>query len=272
MDSLLTFIKRFFLLLFLVFNFSLLNAQTETVISGIYLDRNMVITNPFAASGSGFCITKITINEIEVTEEFLSSAFELNFKKYGFKKNDPISVIITHKEGCKPQIMNPGALIPKSTYKCLTITADRTQTLKWVTSGEDGALLFVVEQFKWNKWVKVGSIMGQGSSKTNYYSLEIPVHSGVNKYRVKQVDYSKKPRYSKAATYRNSDKPITFLPGNKQRAGDKITFSAITSYQIYDFYGKVIKSGTSDAVTIKKLSAGTYFINYDNTTAEFIKK
>ena len=114
--------------------------------------------------------------------------------------------------------------------------------------------------------------MGKGTPETHKYSYNVKYHSGLNKYRVKQTDQSNKPRYSKETTFRSLEAPITFSPGNAGRASEWILFSAVTDYEIYDYYGKLQKKGNSDKIDVATLKKGTYFLNYDNKTETFIKR
>ena len=84
--------------------------------------------------------------------------------------------------------------------------------LKWTTKNELGKLPFVVEQYRWNKWVKLDEIEGQGTPTENNYSYKVIPHSGKNQYRVKQVDYSGQARISKTVDYMSGISEISFTP------------------------------------------------------------
>ncbi len=53
-----------------------------------------------------------------------------------------------------------------------------------------------MEQKRWNKWVKVGEVMGAGKPGENTYSFKVTPHSGENTFRVKQTDLTKRARFS----------------------------------------------------------------------------
>ncbi len=242
----------------------------EITVNGIYQGENLFVMNPFAATGVGFCVYEVTVNGQITTDEINSSAFEIDLSVFQLEIGDKVAVVIKHKEGCLPKILNQEVLQSKSTFKVTEIIVDRKNNLlKWTTTSEKGALPYQVEQFKWKKWVNVGTVNGKGTSTTNSYSIEINAHSGLNKFRVKQVDYSQKPRYSPEATYRSLDPEVTFSP---EKPKNEIKFSAITSYEIYDFYGRLITKGRSNIVDITKYKKGDYFINYDNNMGQFSKK
>ena len=62
--------------------------------------------------------------------------------------------------------------------------------LTWKTSGENGRLPFVIEQYRWNKWVGVGEVQGKGTEGSNTHEFLISPHSGENTIRVAQFDHS----------------------------------------------------------------------------------
>ncbi len=261
--------KSLGILIFLTLFTTFISAE-EIKVEGIYQGENLFVMNPFASTGVGFCVYEVTVNGEITTDEINSSAFEIDLSVFRLKIGDKVVVIIKHKEGCLPKVLNPEVLKPKSTYKVLDITVDRkNKKLRWTTTGERGSLPFIVEQFKWNKWVKIATVKGKGTEGKHSYSVSIVPTSGTNKFRVKQIDYSRKPRYSPEVTYRSLDPPVTFSPVKPKTV---INFSAVTAYEIYDFYGRLVKKGTGNKVDISKLKKGDYFLNYDNQMGRFTKK
>ncbi|MBN1251617.1 MAG: hypothetical protein JXR51_14635 [Bacteroidales bacterium] len=245
-------------------------AQKEQLIEGVYQGENLFVMNPFASTGVGFCVYEVTVNNEITTDEINSSAFEIDLSLFQLKIGDHVSIIIKHKDNCTPKVLNLDVLKSKSTYKVVEIDVDRKNNkLRWTTTNENGSLEFTIEQFKWKKWVKIASVEGKGSSGLNKYSADIEPHSGLNKFRVKQIDFSKKPRYSPEATYRSLDPEVTFSPDKPK---NEIIFSAKTDYEIYNYYGKLITKGSGDKVDVSKLKKGEYFINYDNAMGTFTKK
>ncbi len=257
----------------LFFSFPLYSlGKGEIKLSGIYKGENLYVENPYSSSGVGFCVSEILVNGYTTTDEIHSSFFEIDLSIYNFKYGDLISIVIIHRDGCVPRVLNKEVLTPASTFEMQIIIADKSGFLKWATLKEHGSLPFVIEQYRWNKWIRVGSIKGKGTEKLNRYNFSIDFHSGNNKFRVKQTGSNKKTRYSKAVEYINNIPEITFIPGNGGKVVEKIFFSASTRFEIYDYYGKIIKKGDSDQIDVSSLKSGSYFLNYDNKTATFIKK
>lgn len=241
----------------------------EIVIDGIFQGKNLYIMNPFASSGVGFCVFEITVNGKISTDEINSSAFEIDLSVYQFNLGDKITVVIKHKDNCIPKVLNAEVLKPKSTFNVSIIEVSKDGTLSWSTTGEAGKLTFIGEQYRWNKWVKVGEIEGNGTPASNSYTLKVTPHSGNNKFRVKQIDYTKKPRYSSEVNYKSMAPPITIT---SKKFEVEITFSGETMYEIYNYYGNLIKKGVGSKIDISDLKKGDYFINFDNTMDQFKKK
>lgn len=255
---------------FLIVAFSIVASfGSEIKLNGIYQGENIFVMNPFASSGVGFCVYEVRINGEMSTDEINSSAFEIDLSLYSLTLGDKISIIIKHKDNCTPKILNPEVLKPKSTYKLGKIAIDQNGTITWTTTNEAGALDFIVEQYRWNKWVRVGKIKGKGTPKANNYSVKTNAHSGQNKYRIKQIDYTKKANYSKDVLLRSMKQPVT--TNAKGRVKDKITFSEATMWEIYDNYGNRKLNGISNEVDVSKLEKGTYFLNFDNQMIDFKK-
>jgi len=264
------------LLLLLSLGFLKMSAQSGGVIilEGNYQGKNLYIQNPFSSNGVGFCVSEVKVNGNITTDEVNSSAFEIDMKPHKLNVGDKVEIKIFHKEDCKPKVLNAEVLKPKSTYEVISMEIDKDGTFTWETKSETGKLAFAVEQFRWNKWVKVGEIDGNGTPVTNKYSFKIVPHSGKNQVRVRQTDYSGQPRLSKAAEFVSEVPEITFAP---IKASKDVNFVAKgkpieTMYEIYDQYGNVVKKGFGDKVDVSNLPKGGYFLNYDNKMGEFVKK
>lgn len=244
----------------------------EKKLSGIYQGKNIYVMNPFGASGVGFCIFEVQVNNKVTTDEINSSAFEIDLSLYQFKIGDAIDVLIKYKTNCEPKVLNPEVLKPTSTFNCTAIKLGKDNILRWTTTGEAGSLEFVIEQFRWNKWIRVGTVMGIGTPTANNYEFEVHPHSGNNEFRIKQIDFSKQPKYSKTVKYRSIDQPVTFAP--QKKVANEITFSAETMYEIYDPYGNLLLKGFGNKVNVsslKPIDKYSYTLHYDNQVAEFQK-
>src|ERR1700745_1336106 len=86
------------------------------ILEGNYQGKNLYIQNPFGNGGVGFCVTEVLVNGNVTVDETQSSAFEIDFKPHNLKIGDKIEVKIKHKTDCKPKVLNPEVLKPKSTF------------------------------------------------------------------------------------------------------------------------------------------------------------
>jgi hypothetical protein len=240
------------------------------VLEGNFQGKNLYVKNPLAVSGVGFCIFEVTVNGQVTTDETNSSAFEIDFAPFQLNIGDPVVVKIKHKDDCKPSVLNPEVLKPKSTFEMVSIKVEKDGTLNWTTKNETGKLPFVIEQYRWNKWVKVAEVEGKGTPGTTEYSAKVVPHSGENKFRIKQTDFTSKPRYSDEVKLRSLSPEVTFSP--QPKVDKEILFSAETMYEIFDSYGVVVKKGYGSKVDVSSLKKGEYYINYDSKDSKFSKK
>lgn len=242
-----------------------LSANAATlVIQGKYQNKNLYVQNGFGSGGVGFCAHEIKVNGNITTDETNSSAFEIDLSVLKLKYGENILIEIDHSEGCTPRVLNIEDLKPKPTFEVLTMNISNLGLLKWVTKDETGALPYVIEQFKWNKWIPVGEVAGLGTPDVHDYSFQVIMHSGENKYRVKQKGLNSTSRFSQEIVLKSSvDKP-SFAISKKS-----IDFSSDTGFEVFDVYGTVVKRGFGKQVVIDNLKKGKYYLCYDNTMTEF---
>ncbi|MBU2020605.1 MAG: hypothetical protein KJ941_13245 [Bacteroidetes bacterium] len=182
--------------------------------------------------------------------------------------------MIEHNDGCKPKILNPEVLLPKSTFVTTAIKTTRDGRLSWTATNEKGKLPYVIEQFRWNKWVAIGEVQGKGTNGANNYEFNITPHSGENVIRVAQFDHTGNGRYSQEVKFTSAVDPVSKKPSIVK---DKIEFVAQgqpveTRYEIFDAYGNIVKKGVGSLVNCSNLVKGVYYINFDNVNEKFIKQ
>jgi hypothetical protein len=249
---------------FFVFGFLFLRlisfAQTDTlVLNGVYEGKNIYVQS------EGVSPVTVVINGNKSTDPYYEGAFEIDLSHYQFNTGDSVHVLIIHKKDSPVKIFNNEIIDPIVTVEYLGISIDSVGMLKWKTKNEISKFSFTVEQYRWNKWVKVGEVNGKGGYGENEYSFQTIPISGENKFRVKQFNYGRPPKISDTAVF------ISKLPTVKLKSviiQGKIEFDVETRYEIYDDKGNIVKVGSGKTVDCTKLHAGDYFLNYDNTTAE----
>lgn len=242
-------------------------------IEGTYQGKNIYVQNPLDDEGFGYCATKVTVNGDVMPGGTGSGAFEIDFGIFNIALGEPVFIVIEHHDGCKPKILNPEVLLPRSTFNVSTITISDDK-LKWSTTNENGKLPFIIEQYRWNKWVGVGEVAGLGTPTPNKYEFKVSPHSGENIFRVVQIDHSGEKRASEQVKFKSSLTAVIKTPAIVK---DLIQFSSNekpieTRYEIYDAYGNIVKKGVGNSVNCSNLRKGVYYINFDNTNEKFVKK
>jgi hypothetical protein len=260
--------KRAFMLACLILVSGILPAA-KLVIEGKYQNKNLYVHNGFGVTGAGFCAKEIKVNGQITTDETNSTSFEIDLRGMSLEYGEKVTIEIEHGDGCVPRVLNMEDLKPKPTFEMLMMTVSQEGVLKWSTRNESGILPYVIEQFKWNKWVKIGEVEGLGTPDNHEYSFKLFMHSGENKYRVKQKGLNSITKISREVTHVSLlNKPSYAIPMDFS----SIDFSTETAYEVYDAYGQVVKKGYGKQIDIANLSKGEYYLCYDNTLAEFVKR
>lgn len=239
------------------------------VLEGTYQNKNVYVSNSMAGSGAGFCTYEIIVNGDISTDEVQSSAFEIDLGIYELNFGDDVEIQIKHKEGCTPKVLNPDVLTPLPTFETVDISLSTSGTLEWTTTNEDGVLPYVIQQYKWSKWVNIGEVDGKGTSGEHNYSFEVKFVSGVNKFRVIQRSHDGKMLSSPTVTHTSTQSKLTHIYNKKT---EYIEFSDETAYEIYDVYGQIKKKGYGRSVDVSNLKKDDYYVSFDSSTVEFKKK
>ena len=256
-----------FILILCFFGQGVAHSQS-LVLDGIYQGKDLYVKNPFSDLGVGFCVYEVYVNGTRTNDELNSSAFAIDFNILEIEVGTSIEVILKHKKKCKPLVLNPEAIKPHSTFEVSAIKVDKN-ILSWTTTNESGSLPFIIEQFRWNKWVKAGEVQGIGTNATHTYKFELTPYSGENKVRIKQVDFSDEPKYSEAVVYDGKTGQVSFEP---KKVDNTIKFSAPTSYEIFNLYGILVETGYGNSIDVTNLKKGEYYLNYDSSFGETFRK
>ena len=239
------------------------------IVEGKYQDKNLFIQNGYAGNGVGFCTYEVTINGQTSTDEVNSSAFEIDFTALQIKPGTPVIVEIKHKDDCSPKVLNPEALKPRATFEVVNIAISKDGLISWSTKNEMGSLPFIIEQYRWNKWIPIGEIQGAGKMNNNNYSFQTIAHSGENKFRIKQIGYGDVSKVSTTVSFISTIVQPTFT---LNKSANDIQFSTETMYEVFDAYGNIIKRGYGNDLKINNLENGSYYLCYDNIMTDFKKK
>lgn len=250
------------------------SAKADSSVEGHYQGKNLYVQSPESEDGFGFCVSRVTVNGEVASSTVQSSAFQIDMSEFNIGIGDPVIVVLEHEEGCRPKLINPEVLLPKSTFILGSISCTPDGELSWTTTGESGALTYQIEQYKWNKWVVVGEVNGIGTEDQNNYQFQMTPHSGENKVRVTQTDITGKKRISREITFvcDNCEEPLIKQKNSvlvfESGSGNGIR----TKYEIFDAYGNIVKKGMNSIVDVSNLKDGIYHVNYDNKYEKIIKR
>lgn len=249
------------------------NLRADLSIEGSYQGKNLYVQNPESEDGFGFCASKVTVNGDVMPGGVSRSAFEIDFSLFNIEVGDDVFIVIEHGDGCKPKILNPEILLPRSTFVITEMNVTEDGQIEWTTTNEKGKLPFIVEQYRWNKWVNAGEVDGEGVDGPNNYDFKVTPHSGENKVRIVQIDHSGTKKKSEEKTFVSEVEEVEMAP---KKVKTEIKFTANgdpseTKYEIYDAYGNIVKKGYSSSVNCENLRKGAYYINFDDKNEKFIK-
>lgn len=248
---------------------SVLLAQAEVVvISGVYQGKDLYVKNPLTGSGVGYCVFEVLVNGSITSDEINSPAFAVDLAAWGLKLNDAVEVVLRCKEKCEVKIINPEVIYPNSTFEIVSMSVTPLGMLTWLSKGESAPIPYIVEQFRWNRWVKVGETIGLGKSDKNEYSFQALLHSGTNTFRVYQMDH-KGQRTSQEVKVESATPAVNI---KSTKIVNSIDFSAETDFEIYSEYGALVKSGRATTVDSSKFFKGKYYISFDNKGGVIVEK
>jgi hypothetical protein len=239
------------------------------ILEGKYQQRNIFIAQALGAEGFGFCAYEIRVNGKIIIDEINSSAFEIDLSSYNFELGEDIIIEIKHKSGCAPKVLNPGGLKPKPTFETVDIRINEDQILEWITENETGSLPFIVQQYKWNKWIDIGQVQGTGKVAVSNYAFHVDFTSNMNKFRVIQVDQDGKLKKSTTVEIESTKPKLTYT---YTKSKQEILFSNETGFEVHNKYGDLVLKGYSSSVDVSSLVKDEYWISFDSTTESFSKK
>lgn len=262
--------RNFFIALCAFFSLGFDNSSDGVIIlEGKYQYSNIYILNDLPETGVGFCTYEVRVNGAVTTDEVNSRTYEIDLSHYELKEGDEVTIIIKHKNGCAPRVINPGGLKPKPTFETVDIKISDDGLLEWSTKNEMGSLPFYIQQYKWNKWVDIGEVNGKGTPEKNFYAFKVEMTSGRNKYRVMQRNYEGKIKQSISVEIHSEKPALTFVYSKKNQ---EVIFSGETGYEIYDKYGRIVSRGYSSNIKVGHMPNDEYYLCFDSLVEKFHKK
>jgi hypothetical protein len=258
--------KSMFILFLMVFG-SQVNAGILEL-HGVYQGKNLYVQNPFAGNMKDFCTNDVFVNGVKVMSGIQSSAYEIDLSS--LKLQDVVTVKISHKDDCKPKVLNPQVIRPSSAFQFSSFNVEKDR-LFWASKGEKPKGKFFIEQFVNNTWIIVKEFHGKESPLLNNYDATATHHSGLNKYRVKYLENDGQVFYSSVMEFTSDLPALEIYP---KRVSDKIYFNPAreADFEVLDAYGNIVRKGKGKEINMDDLASGVYYINLDNKTYKVFKK
>jgi hypothetical protein len=245
--------------------------QNDTlVLNGIYQGKNISVQNPFVKLKSGdygYSIQKILVNRKQIFFEG-KGKFIIHLDSLRLKKGSNVRLEIYYREECVPGIIS-GLADSRFSLDLLSLHVDSIGVVRWKVKPENTLEHFIVEQFRWNRWIEVGELNGKDNMKENEYYYQTLSHSGENLFRVKQQTLKGKYQISQTVIFSSNVKKIQMLHHHIKPLSF-LEFDGETMYEIYDAYGTLLKKGTGTKVDCSDLKKRSYYINFDNEMGEFL--
>jgi hypothetical protein len=245
------------------------NALAEVIIiSGIYQGKDLYVKNPMTTDGSGYCVFEVLVNGQVTADQLNSASFAVDLAIWKLNPGDALEIVLRCKENCEVKVLNPEVIYPNSTFEVTSLTISQTGGMEWTTEKESAPLTFIIEQFRWNKWNKVGEIKGQGIAESCRYNYPVNLHSGMNTFRIYQMDY----KGQHTSEEYKIESPLPEVKIKSLKVSNSIEFSGITDYEIVSEFGALITSGRGSSVDASKYVKGKYYVNYDNKVGAIVEK
>jgi hypothetical protein len=151
--------------------------------------------------------------------------------------------------------------------------------LKWISATESNTSYFSIEVFNATKWTTAGIVQAAGNSTVSqYYSYNVNLHTGVNQFRLKEVDIDGKYSYSRVVSLWNDSKETISIEYN-QASGTLFIINRKDSQgqlQVFDLAGRLLKredlASTDYTIRFKPDLPGVYIVNYKSDKCRFYRK
>jgi len=247
----------------------MVQAQGVVELSGSYQGENLLVVNEVNPDGVGFCCYQVRVNGQLTADQVNSHAFEIDLEGQGIPLGKGVAIKLFHRDGCVPRVLNADVILPSPDFELVEFHAWPTGEVAWVALNERGRMPYILQQFKWGKWVDMLRVDGQGGEGECIYKAQMDPIRGENLLRLTHLA----PDGSLAVQGEVgffADVPEVNVEYDPKSA--VMTFSEPTQYEIVDAYGTVALSGRGDNVILRYLARGEYFVNFGARSETFKKR
>ncbi len=177
--------------------------------------------------------------------------------------NEIVTQGIATDEGCIPLPVD---------FKSFTATRNRSSVLlKWETSSEINNSGFAVERNVNGTWEQIAFVNSQAANGNSdalltYTYSDMNNAKGITQYRIKQVDFDNKSKYTEIRSVRGLDQigKVTVYPNPTSNGTVNVVFddaSVARTISVMDMSGRTLKqinNVTNNNITIDNLQPGMY--------------
>ena len=157
--------KIFSLFSFLIFLFSFANAQV-VMMDGVVHANHIRLSGMWDRPHFKTNVFEISLNGKDVNYEETTDTLCIDLKARGFKANDSVHLLI-HGH-CK--VVNWQSFTEHNKYELLN-TRISSDTFCFDTQGESAKFTYLIEQYKWNKWITIAEVKSTGTKNKNHYFI-----------------------------------------------------------------------------------------------------
>jgi hypothetical protein len=157
-------------------------------------------------------------------------------------------------------------------FKSFTATRNRSSVLlRWETSSEINNSGFAVERNMNGAWEQIAFVNSQAANGNSdilltYTYNDLNSAKGITQYRIKQVDYDNKSKYTEIRSVRGLDQigKVTVYPNPTNNGTVNVMFddaSVTRTISVLDMSGRTLKqinNVTNNNITIDNLQPGMY--------------
>ena len=195
-------------------------------------------------------------------------------KFFDIKQTAYVILVYKTKRGCFDKVVpvvNGCAPLPVD-FKSFTATRNRSSVLlRWETSSEINNSGFAVERNMNGTWEQIAFVNSQAANGNSealltYTYSDMNNAKGITQYRIKQVDFDNKSKYTEIRSVRGLDQigKVTVYPNPTSNGTVNVVFddaSVVRTISVMDMSGRTLKqinNVSNNNITIDNLQPGMY--------------
>jgi hypothetical protein len=220
-----------------------------------------------------------TVGQLDGADIYQSSLFDAlisdPLKSFTITPQDQdVILVYKTKRGCFDKVFSligKPCLLPVDFKSFTAIRNHSNVLLKWETSFEQNSSGFAVERNTDGTWQEMAFVSsqapgGNSSDLLSYQYIDVNNAKGISQYRIRQVDFDNKSKFSEIRTVRGEAQigKIIIYPNPTMYGKVNVSFedaSLVRDVSLMDMSGRVLKQWkalTNNSITIENLTPGMY--------------